>query len=109
MEEQKEQKGLQIEMDAQTAEGIYSNLAIVGHSKSEFIIDFVRVLPNMPKAKVKSRMIMSPEHAKGLMLALQKQISNYEHRFGEINMGGGELEENNKTVPFPISFGSGEA
>ena len=68
-------------------EGTYANLAIVSHSLSEFILDFVRVMPNMPKAKVKSRIVLTPEHAKGLMQALQQQVQKYEEEYGPIRDG----------------------
>jgi uncharacterized protein (DUF1778 family) len=83
MEEQKKGQ-LNIELSEEIAEGIYSNLAIISHSNSEFVVDFVRMLPNLPKAKVKSRIILSPEHAKRLMRALQENIAKYESQFGKI-------------------------
>lgn len=107
MEENKEEKpGLQIELDAQTADGVYTNFAMVSHSMSEFVIDAVRIYPGTNKAKVKSRVVMAPEHAKGLMLALQAQLAAYEREFGPLR---GEKQQDSKTVPFPINFGSGEA
>ena len=66
--------GLDIELDETTAQGNYSNLAIISHSTSEFIIDFATVLPGVPKARVKSRVILTPEHAKRLLLSLQENI-----------------------------------
>ncbi len=70
--------GLDIELDETTAQGNYSNLAIISHSTSEFIIDFATVLPGVPKARVKSRVILTPEHAKRLLLSLQENITRYE-------------------------------
>jgi hypothetical protein len=64
------QNQLQIELSEEMAEGIYSNLAIITHSNSEFVIDFVRVMPGVPKAKVKSRIVLTPDHAKRLLMAL---------------------------------------
>ena len=74
--------GLDIELDETTAQGNYSNLAIISHSTSEFIIDFATVLPGVPKARVKSRVILTPEHAKRLLLSLQENITRYESNVG---------------------------
>lgn len=84
MEEKKEQ--MDIELSHDVAQGTYSNLAIISHSSSEFIVDFVRIMPGVPKAGVKSRIILTPEHAKRLMLALQDNISKYEQHNGRINL-----------------------
>ena len=70
MEEQNQNNQLNIELSEEIAEGIYSNLAIITHSNSEFVVDFVRMMPGVPKAKVKSRIVLSPQHAKRLMKAL---------------------------------------
>ncbi len=83
MEEKKNQK-LNIDLDAEIAEGIYSNLAIITHSHAEFIIDFVKMLPGIPKAKVKSRIILTPEHAKRLMKALAENVRKFESMHGTI-------------------------
>ena len=97
-----EQKNeLSIELSAEIAEGIYSNLAIISHSNSEFVIDFVRIMPGAPKANVKSRIILTPEHAKRLLFALQDNISKYEQSNGKIKVGEQQY------IP-PMSFG-GEA
>ena len=82
MTEQQDQ--INIELDEQTAEGIYSNLAIINHSSSEFVLDFVSIMPGIPKAKVKSRIILSPEHAKRLHKALADNINKYEAQNGKI-------------------------
>lgn len=100
------QKGSQIdiELSEEVADGIYSNLAIISHSNSEFIVDFVKMLPGIPKAKVKSRIILSPQHAKRLLMALNDNIEKFEDNFGPI-----ELHE---SLPeFPMNFGgpAGEA
>ena len=79
-----EKKGLQIELTPEVAEGIYSNLAIISHSSSEFVIDFARTMPGVPKAPVKSRVVLAPEHAKRLLLALQENLGKYEKQFGTI-------------------------
>ncbi len=75
---------INIELSEEIAEGIYSNLAIISHSHSEFVIDFVRLMPNLPKAKVKSRIVLTPQHAKRLMMALGDNIKKYENQFGEV-------------------------
>lgn len=93
---------LNIELPQDVADGIYSNLAIIAHSSSEFVLDFIRVVPNAPKAKVKSRVIMSPEHAKRLLNALQDNISKYEQQYGTIKFP-------ERSVQFPMGFGGGQA
>ena len=77
---------LQIELKEEIAEGTYANLAIIAHSTSEFVLDFVRMMPGVSKAKVKSRIVMTPEHAKRLALALQDNLMRYEAQFGEIRL-----------------------
>jgi hypothetical protein len=69
---------IQIELKEDIAQGIYSNLAIITHSPSEFVLDFVRIMPGVPKAEVKSRIILTPEHAKRLLYALKDNIAKYE-------------------------------
>ncbi len=88
MEKQQENNGLQIELTEETGQGIYSNLAVIAHSSSEFVVDFVRFMPGLPKAKVQSRIILTPEHAKRLMMALIDNINKYESQFGEIKLQG---------------------
>lgn len=80
---------INIELGESEAEGIYSNLAIISHSNAEFIIDFTRILPGVPKAKVFSRIIMSPTHAKLLLRALGENIKKFENQFGEIKVDMG--------------------
>lgn len=95
-------QSINVEIDEKTAEGIYSNLAVINHSASEFVIDFVSIMPATPKAKVKSRIILTPEHAKKLVKALQTNIHNFESSYGEIK----EYQQ----PSIPISFGNiGEA
>lgn len=77
---------INIELGEKEAEGIYSNLAIISHSPAEFVIDFTRVVPGVPKAKVLSRIITTPQHAKMLMKALDENIKKFEARFGEIRL-----------------------
>jgi hypothetical protein len=97
------QNQIDIELSEEVAEGVYANLAMIAHSPGEFVVDFIRLMPNVPKAKVKSRIILTPEHAKRLLSALQDNIQKYEASFGKIKQveGGG----------FPINFGGtiGEA
>ena len=76
-----------IELTDETATGIYSNLAIITHSPSEFVADFIQMMPGMPKGKVRSRVIMTPQNAKRLMSALQDNIRKYEQNFGVIDEG----------------------
>ena len=84
MEEQNNNGQLQIELREEVAQGTYANLAIITHSSSEFILDFVRVMPGIPKAGVQSRIIVAPEHAKRLLRALEDNIAKYERVFGPI-------------------------
>jgi hypothetical protein len=75
---------LNIELDEATAQGVYSNLAVITHSQAEFVVDFIRVMPGMPKAKVQSRIIITPQHAKRLLKALHDNINKYESQHGKI-------------------------
>ena len=79
-------QGLDIELSEDIAQGNYSNLAIISHSTSEFIVDFATILPGIAKAKVKSRVILTPEHAKRLLLSLQENITRYESNIGKIEI-----------------------
>ena len=101
MEEQNNNQ-LQIELKEEVAQGTYANLAIITHSSSEFILDFVRVMPGVPKAGVQSRIIVAPEHAKRLLRALEDNIAKYERAFGPIRIS----EESR--MP-PLSVVKGEA
>jgi hypothetical protein len=78
------QNQMTIELGEKEAEGIYSNLAIISHSPAEVVIDFTRILPGVPKARVHARIVMTPQHAKLLLNALADNISKYEHQYGEI-------------------------
>ena len=101
MEDQKNNNNqLQIELTEEIAQGIYSNLAIITHSSSEFVLDFVRVMPGIPKANVKSRIILTPEHAKRLLLALQENIQKYEAVNGVVK----NVRGNDPFLP-PMTFG----
>ena len=83
MSEEKKQ-GLNIELTEEVAEGTYSNLAIINHSPSEFVVVFIQVMPGVPKAKVKSRIVLTPQHAKRLMKALGDNVSKFEAQHGTI-------------------------
>jgi len=102
---QNQQSGqLQIELPQDVAQGEYANFAIITHSSSDFVLDFARVLPGMPKSQVKSRVILAPEHAKRLLAALQENIVRYEREFGPIKIPN---KEPRTIAPFPV--GKGEA
>lgn len=88
------QVGIDIELSEDVAQGHYSNLAIIAHSSSEFVIDFAAVLPGVPKAKVRSRVILTPEHAKRLLLSLQDNISRYETNVGKIEIAQSSRNSN---------------
>lgn len=88
MDDQPQQQQINIELGEKEGEGIYSNLAIITHSPAEFVIDFTRVLPGVPKAKVHARIVMTPQHTKMLLNALQDNIQKFEKKFGEIKIAG---------------------
>lgn len=88
---------INIELPEEIAEGEYSNLAIITHSDQEFILDFVRMAPGVPKAKVKARIILTPQHAKRFMRALAENVKKFEQMHGEI--------EDMETPSFPMNFG----
>ncbi len=96
------QNQLNIELPEDIAEGIYSNLAIIAHSNTEFVVDFVRIVPNAPKAKVKSRVILTPQHAKRLLSALADNVQKFEKQFGPIPSSG-KGGNNGPNFP-PMSF-----
>ncbi len=93
------QNQFNIELSEEVAQGVYSNLAIITHSPAEFVIDFIRIMPGVPKSKVKSRIILTPEHAKRLVAALSDNISKYEAIHGTIRevKGSGPV--------MPVNFG----
>ena len=99
MNDQKDPNQISIELNEEVAQGIYSNLAVITHSATEFVVDFVRLMPGIPKAQVKSRIILTPEHAKRLVSALKDNISKYESVHGPIKevKGSGPV--------MPLSFG----
>ena len=99
---QKKEGQINIELDEATAQGTYSNLAIINHSVSEFIVDFINIMPGAPKAKVKSRIILTPQHAKRFVKALNENVTRFEDAHGEIK----DYEQ----PPIPLNFGpTGEA
>jgi len=97
MEETNENQ-LNIELTEEIAEGIYSNLAVITHSNAEFVVDFIRVMPGIPKAKVKSRIILTPEHAKRLLSALEDNVEKFEAVNGRIKLQP-------EGPDFPMNFG----
>lgn len=102
-ESNKNKKGqINIELDEKVAQGIYSNLAIINHSASEFVLDFIAIMPGVPKSKVKSRIILTPQHAKRFLKALSDNVRRFENTHGEIT----DFEQ----PPLPLNFGpTGEA
>ena len=97
MDDNQNQNQLNIELTEEIADGIYSNLAIITHSTSEFVIDFVKVMPGVPKAKVKARILLTPQHAKRLMAALAENIQKYESVHGAIKQ--------TESIGLPMNFG----
>ena len=103
MNDPKNQNQINIELSDEMAEGIYSNLAVITHSNSEFVVDFIKMMPGVPKAKVKSRIILTPQHAKRLYRALKDNISKFESVHGPIKEAeGGDM-------PFQLSGPVGQA
>lgn len=101
-QDKKKQGQINIELDENIAQGIYSNLAIINHSQSEFVVDFVNIMPGAPKSKVKSRIILTPQHAKRFLKALNDNIKRFEKNHGEIK----DFEQ----PQIPLNFGpTGEA
>lgn len=97
MTDQNQQQQINIELTEEMAEGIYSNLAIINHSASEFVIDYVCIMPGAPKAKVKSRIVLTPQHAKRLVKALAENVHRFEVAHGEI--------KDSEQPPIPLNFG----
>ncbi|MDY4043525.1 MAG: DUF3467 domain-containing protein [Marinifilaceae bacterium] len=98
MEDKKGQ--LDIELNNDVAQGTYANLVVISHSSSEFVADFIRIMPGLPKASVKSRIILTPEHAKRLLYALQDNIRKFEQTYGRINLP----ENGNNNAIFPLDM-----
>ena len=104
MENNQNTNQLQIELSPEVAQGQYANFAIITHSSSDFIVDFARILPGVPKAQVKSRVILAPEHAKRLLQALQENIVRYERAYGQI-----KIPNQQPRTATPFNIGKGEA
>lgn len=85
---EKPQNPIEVDLGEREAEGLYSNLVFIAHSASEVILDFARALPGLPKAKVYARVILTPQHAKSLLLALDQNLKTYESQFGAIKLPG---------------------
>jgi len=100
MEDKNNPNQISIELKEDIAQGIYSNLAIITHSPSEFVVDFVRIMPGVPKAEVKSRIILTPEHAKRLLHALKDNIAKFESAHGPIKQAEGP-----DGMMIPMNFG----
>lgn len=111
----KERRGFPVEITEEIAEGTYANFALIGHSQTEFLLDFAKTIPGQQKAKIKSRVIMSPIQAKRLLRALADNVAKYEQTFGEINdrpvvRGNGNGSDNGSVPPSFMGFnGTGEA
>ncbi|HAD96456.1 MAG TPA: DUF3467 domain-containing protein [Cryomorphaceae bacterium] len=95
---QKTREGqMNVELSEEVAEGIYSNLAIINHSASEFVLDFIKIMPGVPKARVKSRIVLTPQHAKRFLRALQDNVARFENQYGEI--------QDTEQPQVPLNFG----
>ncbi len=108
MANEQNQQQLQIELKPEVAQGVYANLAILTHSSSEFIIDMAALMPGLQKAEVRSRIIMAPEHAKRLLIALQDNLRKYEQQFGEIRLQQRQGPRPGSTIA-PFNINPGEA
>lgn len=105
--DQQQGQQLQIELGEKEAEGIYSNLAIITHSPAEFIIDYTRVTPGVPKARVLSRIIMTPQHMKLLIGAMKENLDRYESQYGEIRVEGAQANHPFGFRTGPVQTGGG--
>lgn len=101
---QEQPNEMAIDLSEEIAQGLYVNFAVISHSTSEFVVDFIRIMPNVPKPRVQSRVILAPEHAKRLMMALEDNIMKYEAINGEIRIPG----EQDDFIP-PIISSGGQA
>jgi hypothetical protein len=98
------QNQINIELPAEVANGVYANLAIISHSPTEFVVDFIQVLPGTPKAQVRSRVILAPQHAKRLLYALKDNIDKYERTQGEIDLGESVDEQTPPNFSGPAGY-----
>ncbi len=96
---------INLELGEKEAEGIYANFAIINHTPAEFVLDFARIFPGVPKAKIQTRIIMTPQHAKSLARALQENIEKYENTFAEIKIFG---EQKQREIGFQPPNETGE-
>jgi len=103
MAEENKEAQINIELSEEMSSGVYSNLVAINHSPTEFVVDFIQMMPGVPKAKVKSRVILTPEHAKRLLGALSENVSRYEQSFGNV--------QTHEPPQVPLNFGgpTGEA
>lgn len=104
-----DKKQIDIELDENVAQGNYANLAIISHSTSEFVIDFAALMPGVPKAKVKNRIILAPEHAKRLLMSLQDNVTRYESNVGRITIPAANEASEEGQSPVSFGFNVGEA
>ncbi len=102
---QKKPNEINIELPEEIAEGVYANLSIISHSNSEFILDFIRLVPNVPQAKVKSRIIMTPQQVKRLSMALTENVKRFESAFGVIK----DIEMGQPNFPMNFNTPKGQA
>jgi hypothetical protein len=100
------QQRINVELGEKEAEGIYANMVMIGHSPNEMIMDFIRMMPGAPKAKVQARIIMTPAHAKMLRKTLDENIKKYEGQFGEIKVHAGQDNLSGKNIGFESSDSS---
>ena len=96
-EQNNEQQQINIELSEEMAQGVYSNLVAINHSPTEFVLDFIQMMPGVPKAKVQSRVILTPEHAKRLLQALGENMERYEQNFGNV--------QTHEPPQVPLNFG----
>jgi hypothetical protein len=101
MQPMPQQQRLNISIDEKIGEGVYANLVLISHTAAEFVLDFARVMPGVPQAKVQARIIMAPQHLKGFARALQENLKIYEDRFGEIKLEGLPTEREYGFKPGP--------
>ena len=97
MAEQNNEQQINIELSEDMAQGVYSNLVAINHSPTEFVLDFIQMMPGVPKAKVQSRVILTPEHAKRLLQALGENVARYEQNFGNV--------QTHEPPQVPLNFG----
>ena len=97
MAEQNKDGQINIELSEEMAQGVYSNLVAINHSPTEFVLDFIQMMPGVPKAKVQSRVILTPEHAKRLLQALGENVSRYEQNIGAV--------QKHEPQQLPLNFG----